>query len=373
MSAGSARERHRDRPACTTGTTTGTSDGVGWEWRTFGQYLSGVERAGAAINIAPLVGHGALRLAAMGFAERAATEARARAHGAAARRIAAGRRPRPVDAGSCTRRAASPTPTSSCACAASWRATRHLHDAHPRRARDHPGGGDRGHRHRAARRRAPSQISHNAPKWGAPDDAAVNLALIEAARAEGLDVDHRQRRAHRPGAAPLAGAAAARAGPRARRAHGAAARPPRAATTCAAPSPTTLLPGAGYTGLVRHGRFDRIVILHAGRHPELRGHSVAQIADQRGRAAFDTYLDLILEEDDDVVAHLRLHRGAQHPRAAHASAVHGVVGRPRHAAARAAWTTRVCTGRAATANTPASSSATCASRACCASRRPSAR
>jgi N-acyl-D-aspartate/D-glutamate deacylase len=62
------------------------------------------------------------------------------------------------------------------------------------------------------------------------------------------------------------------------------------------------LPGAGYTGLVRHGRFDRIVILHAGRHPELRGRSVAQIADMRGRSGFDTFLDLIIEEDDDVVA-----------------------------------------------------------------------
>ena len=46
-------------------------DDVDWDWRTFGQYLGAVERAGAAINIAPLVGHGALRLAAMGFAERA--------------------------------------------------------------------------------------------------------------------------------------------------------------------------------------------------------------------------------------------------------------------------------------------------------------
>jgi N-acyl-D-amino-acid deacylase len=61
------------------------------------------------------------------------------------------------------------------------------------------------------------------------------------------------------------------------------------------------LPGAGYTGLLRHGRFDRIVILYAERHPELRGRSVAAIAAERGRDGFDTFLDLIVEEDDRVV------------------------------------------------------------------------
>ena len=29
----------------------------------------------------------------------------------------------------------------------------------------------------------PVEVSHNAPKWGAPEDASANLALMEAARA----------------------------------------------------------------------------------------------------------------------------------------------------------------------------------------------
>jgi N-acyl-D-aspartate/D-glutamate deacylase len=61
------------------------------------------------------------------------------------------------------------------------------------------------------------------------------------------------------------------------------------------------LPGAGYAGVVRHGRFDRVVVFHAGRHPELRGRSVAAIAAERGADPFDTFLDLIVEEDDDIV------------------------------------------------------------------------
>ena len=32
------------------------------------------------------------------------------------------------------------------------------------------------------------EVSHNAPKWGAPEDASANLALMEAARREGHDV-----------------------------------------------------------------------------------------------------------------------------------------------------------------------------------------
>ena len=63
----------------------------------------------------------------------------------------------------------------------------------------------------------------------------------------------------------------------------------------------TSCPSAGYAGVVRHGRFDRVVVFHAGRHPELRGRSVADIAAERGADPFDTFLDLIVEEDDDLV------------------------------------------------------------------------
>jgi N-acyl-D-aspartate/D-glutamate deacylase len=40
------------------------------DWRTFGEYLDRLRGAGPAVNVAPLVGHGALRGAVMGFAAR---------------------------------------------------------------------------------------------------------------------------------------------------------------------------------------------------------------------------------------------------------------------------------------------------------------
>ncbi|MDP8921554.1 MAG: amidohydrolase family protein [Chloroflexota bacterium] len=44
-----------------------------WDWSRAGEYFASLERAGPVSNIAPLVGHGALRVAAMGFANRAPT------------------------------------------------------------------------------------------------------------------------------------------------------------------------------------------------------------------------------------------------------------------------------------------------------------
>ena len=48
--------------------------GVTWEWRTFGEYLRAVEESRPATNLAPLVGQGTVRIAVMGFEERAPTE-----------------------------------------------------------------------------------------------------------------------------------------------------------------------------------------------------------------------------------------------------------------------------------------------------------
>src|SRR5512145_1635264 len=42
------------------------------QWETFGQYLDALRRVRPAVNVAHFVGHGALRIAAMGFAARPA-------------------------------------------------------------------------------------------------------------------------------------------------------------------------------------------------------------------------------------------------------------------------------------------------------------
>ena len=274
--------------------------GIGWDWRTFGQYLGAVERTGGAINIAPLVGHGALRLAAMGFAERAGNERELafmeRMLDAALRAGAHGLSTGLVYPPGCF--ADTEELVRLCRVVA-----RHdgIYASHIRGERETILAAvteaiDIGRRAGVA-----VQISHNAPKWGAPEDASANLALIEAARAEGLDVTT-DNDVHTDLAPRLSRALPQPVLDLGHDALMTLLRDPHERHHLRRAVAEDALPGAGYTGLVRHGRFDRIVILHAGRHPEIRGRSVAQIAEMRGRSAFDTFLDLIVEEDDDVVA-----------------------------------------------------------------------
>jgi N-acyl-D-amino-acid deacylase len=49
--------------------------GVPWDWQSLGEYLDSIAHAQLAINIAPLIGHGALRAAAMGYEQRAPSAA----------------------------------------------------------------------------------------------------------------------------------------------------------------------------------------------------------------------------------------------------------------------------------------------------------
>src|SRR3989449_5385391 len=49
-----------------------------WKWSGYGEYLEFMERRGVGINIAGLVGHGAIRLAVMGFEDRPPIEAELR-------------------------------------------------------------------------------------------------------------------------------------------------------------------------------------------------------------------------------------------------------------------------------------------------------
>ena len=49
--------------------------GVPWNWRSLSEYLDSIAQARLAINIAPLIGHGALRAAAMGYEQRAPSAA----------------------------------------------------------------------------------------------------------------------------------------------------------------------------------------------------------------------------------------------------------------------------------------------------------
>jgi N-acyl-D-amino-acid deacylase len=48
-------------------------------------------------------------------------------------------------------------------------------------------------------------------------------------------------------------------------------------------------------GLLKHGQWQRITLLHAPRTPELVGRTIQAVADQRGCEPFDAYFDLVIE------------------------------------------------------------------------------
>lgn len=272
---------------------------VDWSWRSFAQYLRAIEARGTAINIAPLVGHGALRIAAMGYAERRASarelDVMRRLLDASLRAGAHGLSTGLVYPPGCY--ADTAEIVALCEVVAKYRG---IYTSHIRGERETIL--DAVAEAIAIGRAAgvPVEVSHNAPKWGAGEKAKANLDLAEEARRGGHDVTvdndvHTELAPRLSRALPqpvldlphdrlIALLADETERPDLRRA-----------------VETDALPGAGYTGLVKHGRFDRIVVLHAPRHPQLRGKTVADIAAARGADAFDTFLDLIVEEDDQIV------------------------------------------------------------------------
>jgi N-acyl-D-aspartate/D-glutamate deacylase len=55
-------------------------------------------------------------------------------------------------------------------------------------------------------------------------------------------------------------------------------------------------------GLLKHGQWQRITLLHAPRNPELIGKTIQAIADEQGGDPFDIYFDLILENGHEAEA-----------------------------------------------------------------------
>jgi N-acyl-D-amino-acid deacylase len=162
--------------------------GMDFSWPSFGAYLSALDRRGLALNVAHLVGHGTLRIAAMGFARRepkAGELARMRALLAEA-----------MDEG------AFGMSTGLIYAPGSWATTGEIVEVSRAAARGRGFYASHMRGEGATLLQAvteaitvgreadmPVQISHlkaaGRPNWGKVADA---LALIDAARAEGLDV-----------------------------------------------------------------------------------------------------------------------------------------------------------------------------------------
>jgi N-acyl-D-amino-acid deacylase len=147
----------------------------------------------------------------------------------------------------------------------------------------------------------PVQISHNAPKFGAPQDAHANLRLVEQARQHGQDVTV-DNDLHTDLAPALSSGL------------------PQEIEDLPPEELKRLLrnqaerqrirreiiedhkPAFGPVGLLKHAQWQRITMLHAPKAPQVIGKSVQEIADERQQDPFEVYFDLIVENGHEAEA-----------------------------------------------------------------------
>ena len=266
---------------------------ITWAWRSFAEYLDVLEGGGLAINIASLAGHGALRIAVMGLEEREPTTSEMGQMEALLEDA--------MTAGAFGLSTGLVYPPG---CFASTAEIIHLcrvvarfgglYASHVRGERETileavaeaiQIGREAG---------LPVQVSHNAPKYGAPCDARANLRLIEEARARGQDVTV-DNDVHTDLGPALTGAL------------------PQALQERPAAEIAALLsdrdsrqsireeieldqrPAFGPASLLKHGQWQRITVLRAPSSEDAVGRTIEEIAQDLDREPFDVYLDLIVE------------------------------------------------------------------------------
>ncbi len=270
-----------------------------WTWSTFAEYLERLETGGLGINAASLVGHGSVRLATMGFEERAPTKAElAQMKGYVDEAMRAG------TFGLSTGLVYPP------GCFATTEeivelakvAARHggFYASHIRGERETILDAVRECIAVGEGAGCPVQISHNAPKYGATAHAADVQKLWEAARERGVDVTA-DNDVHTDFGPNLS--------------HGlpqwtqklptdelvALLKDPATRDALKREIQEDKKPAAGYVGLLVHGRFDRIFILRCQRDKSKEGLSIAALAAKRGVDPWTAYFDVLVEERDEAV------------------------------------------------------------------------
>lgn len=269
-------------------------------WRTFGQYLRTLEKSGVGHNIAALVGHGAVRTAVVGADRGEPSKAQLKdmkdlvdeAMGSGAFGMSTGL----VYPPSCFGKTEEIIEL--CKVVA-----RHggMYASHIRGERETIAEAIKEAILIGERSGVRVQISHNCPKYGAWGRTKETLGLVEEARGRGLDVTI-DNDMHTDLAPNLSGALPQYLHDMEKADLMAHVSDPRNRARIRGEIVEDRLPAFGPSGLLKHGAFDRIFLMHCPKHRELEGKTVAQVALARGRDPFDTYFDLMVEEDDETIA-----------------------------------------------------------------------
>jgi len=273
---------------------------VTWEWQTFEQYLQTLQSGGLAINVASLAGHAALRIAVMGLDDRDPTLSELdRMKGLLSKAMEAGAfglSTGLVYPPGCFAR--TDEIIALCQVVSRYQG---LYASHIRGERETILEAVAEAIRIGRESGVPVQISHNAPKFGAPCNASANLRLVEEARARGQDVTV-DNDVHTDLAPPLNEALPQHIQERPVAEIAALLQDPD--TRCQVREEIVLdrRPAFGPAGLLKHGQWHRITILHAPKSQDVVGKTIETVARERGRDPFDVYFDLIVENGHDAEA-----------------------------------------------------------------------
>ncbi len=273
---------------------------VSWEWRSFGEYLDAIEVGGISINIASLAGHGALRIAIMGLEERPAAsvellqmkELLTEAMQAGAFGLSTGL----VYPPGCY--ATMDEIISLCQVIAYYNG---LYASHIRGERETILEAVTEAIRIGREAGVPVQISHNAPKFGALCDAGANLRLVDEARARGQDVTV-DNDVHTDLAPSLTGGLPQEIQDQPAAVLAKLLLDPSQRQAIRLEIVEDKKPAFGPVGLLKHGQWQRITLLHAPHNPELVGKTIQAVADERGQDPFDAYFDLIVANGHEAEA-----------------------------------------------------------------------
>ena len=276
------------------------ADYVAWDWKTFGDYLQQIENQKTAVNVVGLVGHGTIRIAVMGVENRAPSgselaEMKELVHQSmieGAYGMSSGLVYLPGSF------ATTDELVELCETVGSLGG---LYTSHIRGERETIVDALKEAIEIAERSGVRLQVSHNCPKYGAHGKFEEMSKLYDDARGRGIDltIDNDAHTDFNPNLSQVLPQWAQAGGDQA------TAERLRDSNLRERIKQETLddrLPGPGYAGLVKHGRWDRIFLLHAVKNESLIGKSFEEIAKLRGQESIDAYLDILVEEDGNASA-----------------------------------------------------------------------
>lgn len=268
---------------------------VGWNWSTFAEYLGEVTRRGVALNVISLVGHGTVRIAVLGVENRSPTVEEleemkmlvAEAMEAGAFGMSTGL----VYLPGCYARTSELVEL--CKVVADYGG---LYASHIRGERETIVEALKEAIEIGEKAGSRVQVSHNCPKWGGSNKLPEMFKIYRQARTRGIDVTM-DNDAHTDFSAELGSIL-----PQWAQAGGLEKvierlSDPETRERIKKEIMEDKYPGPGYSGLVKHGRWDRIFLLHCEKNKDLLGKSFEEIAKTKGeKDPFNAYFDLLIEE-----------------------------------------------------------------------------